>query len=84
MKVSSLRWPVLGLAVFILAAYALSKGVYAGSAINVSAREGPDKLLYSKSCHYLYFNGIHGTVGTETHSHDEAEKASCSPLETFP
>lgn len=84
MKSSSFRWPVLGLAVILLAAYALSKGVYAGSSLDISAREGQDKLFYSKSCRYLHFDGVHGTIGVETRSRDEAEKVSCGPLETFP
>jgi hypothetical protein len=81
MTLSSFRWPVVGLVVIALGAYILNKGVYVGSAIDVSAREGPDKLIYSKSCRYLHFDGVHGTFGVETHSREDAESKSCAPLE---
>jgi hypothetical protein len=83
MKLFSLRWPIVGLVVIALAAYVLNKGVYVGSVFNVSAREGPDKLLYSKSCRYLHFDGVHGTFGVETHSREDAESKSCAALESF-
>jgi hypothetical protein len=83
MNLSSFRWPIVGLVVLVLAAYVLNKGVYVGSAINISAREGPDKLLYSKSCRYMHFDGVHGTFGVETTSREDAESKSCAPLESF-
>jgi hypothetical protein len=81
MKFSSLRWALFGLVVIAAVGYALSKGLYVGSAIDVSAREGADKLIYSKSCRYLHFDGVHGTIGVETHSREDAESTSCVPLE---
>jgi hypothetical protein len=74
-------WLVFGLVVIALA-YSVNRGLYVGSAINVSAREGADSPLYSKSCRYLHFDGVHGArTGTETHSQDEAKSAACPPLE---
>ena len=70
------------LVVIALAGYALSQGLYVGSVIDVSAREGADKLIYSKSCHYLHFDGVHGTIGVEKHSREDAESTSCAPLES--
>jgi len=81
MKLSPLRWPVFGLMVIVVIGYALDRGVYIGSTIDVSAREGPENLLYSKSCRYLHFDGVHDTIGVERHSRGEAESASCAPLE---
>jgi hypothetical protein len=81
MTLASLRWPLFGLAVVILGAYALARGLYVGGTIDVSARDGADKLLYSKSCRYLHFDGVHGTIGTETHSREDAQAASCALLE---
>jgi hypothetical protein len=81
MKLSSLGWPFLGLAVIVLAGYSLNRGVYVGSSIDVSMREGEGKFLYSKSCHYLYLNGVHDvTIGSESSSRDGVEVASCAPL----
>ena len=80
MRFSSLRWPIFGLVVVAAAGYALSRGLYVGSDINVSAREGADKLLYSKGCHYLHFDGVHRTIGVETHSREDAESVFCAPL----
>jgi hypothetical protein len=81
MRISSLRWPVIGLALAVVIAFALSRGLYIGAIIDVSAREGPGNLLYSKSCRYLHFDGVHDTIGNERRSRDEAESASCSLLE---
>jgi hypothetical protein len=81
MSLSSLRWPIAGLVVIAAAGYALSKGFYVGSTIDISAREGADKLIYSKSCRYLHFDGVHGTVGVDTHSREEAELVSCPLLD---
>ncbi len=81
MKLQSLAWLVVGLAIVIIALYALNRGLHIGSTIDVSAREGADKLIYSKSCRYLHFDGVHGSIGTETHSREDAENASCGLLE---
>jgi hypothetical protein len=81
MRISSLRWPLVGLVLVAAAAFALSRGIYIGAIIDVSAREGPGNLLYSKSCRYLHFDGVHDTIGNERRSRDEAETASCALLE---
>src|ERR1700733_442771 len=81
MKLSSLGWPFLGLAVIVLAGYSLNRGVYVGSSIDVSMREGEGKFLYSKSCHYLYLNGVRDiSTGSETPSRENAEAISCALL----
>jgi len=80
MKRSLLGWLVFALAAIVLAGYVLNRGLYVGSVIDVSAREGPGNLLYSKGCRYLHFDGVHGTIGVETRSRDQAEQASCALL----
>jgi hypothetical protein len=81
MKRSSLGWSFLGLAVVVLVGYALSRGLYVGSNIDVSMRQGEGKFLYSKSCHYLYFNGVRDiSGGLESPSRESAESTSCAPL----
>jgi hypothetical protein len=81
MNLAKLRWPVLGLIVIVLGGYVLTKGLYIGSTIDVSMRQGEGKFLYSKSCRYLYLTGVRD-IGTssESSSREEAEAAPCAPL----
>jgi hypothetical protein len=81
MKLSSLGWLFLGLAVIGLVGFLLNTGLYVGSAIDVSMRQGEGKFLYSKSCHYLYLNGVRDIAnGLESPSREGAESTSCAPL----
>jgi hypothetical protein len=81
MKLSSLGWSLFGLAVILVAGYSLNRGVYVGSTVDVSMREGEGKFLYSKSYHYLYLNGVHDvTIGSESPSREGVEATSCAPL----
>jgi hypothetical protein len=81
MKISLLRWPILGLAVIVLAGYLLNRGLYIGSTIDVSMRQGEGKPLYSKSCRYLNLDGVHAiTKGLESPSREGAESTSCALL----
>ena len=76
-----LGWLVFAV-VLIGLALAVNKGLYVGSTIDVSARQGADKLLFAKSCRYLHFDGVHGMPGgTETHSQEEAQSTSCALLQ---
>jgi hypothetical protein len=82
MKLSSLGWPFLGLAVIILIGFLLNRGLYVGSTIDVSMRQGEGKSLYSKSCRYLYLDGVRGITnfGLESPSREDAESTSCALL----
>jgi hypothetical protein len=81
MKLSSLGWAFLGLAVVASAGYLLNRGLYVGSAIDVSMREGEGKFLYSRSCHYLHFDGVHDvTSGAESPTRERIEGTSCALL----
>jgi hypothetical protein len=81
MKRSSLGWSLFGLAVVVLIGYALNRGLYVGSSVDVSMRQGEGKFLYSKSCHYLYLNGVRNIIGgLESPSREGAESTSCAPL----
>jgi hypothetical protein len=81
MRLSSLRWPLFGLAVIVLIGYVLNRGLYVGSTIDVSMREGEGKFLYSKSCHYLYLDRVRDiTNGSESPARERAESTSCAPL----
>jgi hypothetical protein len=81
MKRSSLGWLVLGLVVIVVAAYLLNRGLYIGSTIDVSMRQGEGKFLYAKNCRYLYFTGVRDIAGgSEQPSREGAEAASCALL----
>ena len=81
MKRSSLGWLIFGLAIIILICFLLNRGLYVGSAIDVSMRQGEGKFLYSKSCHYLYLDGVRNvSTGSETPSRESAEAISCALL----
>jgi hypothetical protein len=81
MKRASLAWSFLGLAVVVLIGYSLNRGLYVGSTIDVSMRQGEGKFPYSKSCRYLYLNGVRDiNGGLELPSREGAESTSCAPL----
>ena len=81
MKLSSLGWPLLGLAVIVVAGYLLNRGLYIGSTIDVSMRQGEGKFLYSKNCRYLYLTGVRDMAGGSEHaSREGAESTSCALL----
>jgi hypothetical protein len=81
MKRSSLGWLILGLAIIVLLGFLLHRGLYVGSAIDVSMRQGEGKFLYSKSCRYLYLTGVRDIGNSsESPSREGAEAAACAPL----
>jgi hypothetical protein len=82
MKLSSFGWLFLGLAALVLGGYLLNSGLYIGSTIDVSMRQGEGKPLYTKSCRYLYLDGVRGVTnfGLESPSRDGAESTSCALL----
>jgi hypothetical protein len=81
MKPSSLGWLILGLAVIVVAGYLLNRGLYIGSSIDVSMRQGEGKFLYSKNCRYLYLTGTRDIAGgSEQPSRESAEATSCALL----
>jgi len=80
MKRSLLGWLFLGLGV-VLVGHLLNRGLYIGSTIDVSMRQGEGKFLYTKNCRYLYFAGARDiTSGLESPSREGAESNSCALL----
>jgi hypothetical protein len=81
MTLAKLRWPVLGLVVIVLGGYVLTQGLYIGSTIDVSMRQGEGKFLYSKSCRYLYLTGVRDIGNSsESPSREGAEAMPCAAL----
>jgi hypothetical protein len=71
---------VLGLIV-VLVGLLTGRGLYIGSTIDVSMRQGEGKFLYSKNCRYLYLSGVRDiTTGSESPSREGAEEIGCSLL----
>lgn len=85
MRLPSVRWAVLGLAVVVLAGYGLNRGILVGSTIE-AARLSDDYPVpfYKKHCRYLFFNGIQQVRTSSVSTREEAEKSSCSPLKSEP
>ena len=85
MRLSPARWALLGLAVFLPAAYFLNRGVLVGSEI-VAARLSNDYPVpfYKKHCRYLFFNGVQQVWTSSESTREEAEKSSCAPLKSEP
>jgi hypothetical protein len=81
MKIPAFGWALVALAIIALIGYGLSRGVYIGSTIDVSTRQGEGKFLYSKSCRYLFLDGVHDIAGSaETLSREDSERAPCALL----
>lgn len=71
-QIPNVGWAFFGLAVIILAFYALNRGLFVGSSIAV-AYDGGSRPFYHQTCHYLYLNGIEHEEGGRRETREEAE-----------
>jgi hypothetical protein len=85
MRLRTVGWAFLGLAVVVLAGYALNRGVLVGSRIE-TARLSDDYPVpfYKKHCRYLFFTGIQQVWTTSESTREEAENSSCAALKHEP
>ncbi len=85
MRLPSVRWILLGLAIVLSAGYALNRGVLVGSKIEI-ARLSDDYPVpfYRKHCRYLFFNGVQQVWTSSESTREDAEKSSCAPLKSEP
>jgi hypothetical protein len=85
MRLRTAGWVLLGLAVVVLAGYALNRGVLVGSRIE-TARLSDDYPVpfYKKHCRYLFFTGIQQVWTTSESTREEAENSSCATLKREP
>ena len=85
MRLPSARWALLGLALVMLAGYALNRGVLVGSRIE-TAKLSVDYPVpfYKKHCRYLFFTGVQQVWTSSESTREEAEKVSCSSLKSEP
>jgi len=87
MRLSPTRWALLGLglAVILLAAYFLNRGVLVGSRIETARLSDAYPVpFYKKHCRYLFFNGIQQVWTASESTREEAEKSSCASLKSEP
>jgi hypothetical protein len=85
MRLRTIGWVLLGLAVVGLAVYALNRGILVGSKIE-TARLSDDYPVpfYKKHCRYLFFTGIQQVWTTSESTREEAENSSCATLKHEP
>jgi hypothetical protein len=85
MRIRTVGWALLGLAVVGLAFYALNRGVLVGSRIE-TARLSDDYPVpfYKKHCRYLFFTGIQQVWTSSESTREEAEQSSCASLKAEP
>jgi hypothetical protein len=85
MRLPSMRWALLGLAVIIAASYALNRGVLVGSRIEAARLSDAYPVpFYKKHCSYLFFTGVQQVWTSAESTRDEAEQSSCAPLKNDP
>ena len=84
-RLPSLRWALLGLAIVIAAGYALNRGVLVGSKIETARLSDAYPVpFYKKHCSYLFFNGVQQVWTSAESTREEAEQSSCAPLKNEP
>ena len=85
MRLPSIRWALLGLAVIIAAGYALNRGVLVGSRIETARLSDAYPVpFFKKHCSYLFFNGVQEVWTSAESTRAEAEHSSCGPLKNEP
>jgi hypothetical protein len=81
MRLSSVLWALLGLAVVLLAGYGLNRGILVGSRIEAARlSEQYPVPFYKKHCRYLFFTGVQQVWTSAESTKEEAENSSCAPL----
>jgi len=85
MRIRTIGWSLLGVAVMVLACYDLNRGVLVGSKIE-TARLSDDYPVpfYKKHCRYLFFTGIQQVWTSSESTREEAENSSCATLKRAP
>jgi hypothetical protein len=85
MRLPSVRWALLGLAVIIAAGYSLNRGVLVGSRIETARLSDAYPVpFFKKHCSYLFFNGVQEVWTSAESTREAAEQSSCGPLKNEP
>ncbi len=85
MKLRSIVWVVLGLAIVLSSGYALNRGILIGSRIETAQLSDAYPVpFYKKHCKYLFFTGVQQVWTSSESTREDAEKSSCAPLKNEP
>jgi hypothetical protein len=85
MRIRTISWCLLALAVVVLACYALNRGVLVGSKIETAKLSDDYPVpFYKKHCRYLFFTGIQQVWTSSESTREEAENSSCAALKREP
>jgi hypothetical protein len=85
MKLRSIVWVLLGLAIVLSSGYALNRGVLIGSRIETAQLSDAYPVpFYKKHCKYLFFNGVQQVWSTSESTREQAESSSCASLKPEP
>ena len=85
MKLRSIVWVVLGLAIVLSSGYALNRGILIGSRIETAQLSDAYPVpFFKKHCKYLFFNGIQQVWTNSESTRAEAENSSCASLKPEP
>ena len=85
MRLPSVRWTLLGLAVVLASGYGLNRGILVGSRIETTRLSDDYPVpFYRKHCRYLFFNGVQQVLTNSESTREEAQNSSCAPLKSEP
>jgi hypothetical protein len=80
MKISRAVWAVVGVAVIVVAGYALSRGILIGSEVHrgsTTSQDGSAAYLWRKHCRYLRFTGINDDASLTGQEREELDNYRC-------
>jgi hypothetical protein len=85
MKLRSIAWALLGVAIVLSSAYALNRGILIGSKVETAQLSDAYPVpFYKKHCQYLFFNGVQQVWTSSESTREEAENSSCASLKNEP
>jgi hypothetical protein len=85
MKLRSVAWALLGVAIVLAAGYALNRGILIGSTIETAQLSDAYPVpFYKKHCKYLFFTGVQQVWTSSESTREQAESSSCASLKPEP
>jgi hypothetical protein len=85
MKLRSVAWALLGVAIVVSAGYALNRGILIGSRIETAQLSDAYPVpFYKKHCNYLFFTGVQQVWTSSESTREQAESSSCASLKPEP
>jgi hypothetical protein len=85
MRLRSVPWVLLGLAVILSLGYGLNRGILVGSKIeSAQLSDAYPVPFFKKHCRYLFFTGVQQVWTSSESTREEAEQSSCAALKSQP